>query len=69
MTSSYPYNGTVNGYSYEWLCVDKYGQYDYTISDPNGNTIRVNGLTQSDAYAMSRDPKKVYDSCVSGSSK
>lgn len=69
MTSSYPYNGNVNGYSYEWLRVDNYGQHDYTISDPNGNTIRVNGLSPVDAYAMSRDPKKVYDQCVFGSSK
>jgi len=64
MRHSFPYEGTVDNYSYEWLCTKDGLHHDYVVSDPNGTKIRMNGLSQNEAYKMSLNPKAYYDKCL-----
>ncbi len=64
MQSSIPYSGKIADYSYEWLRTKDRLYHDYIITNPDGVAIKANGLTQSEAYKMSLDPKAFYEHCI-----
>lgn len=68
MASSVPYEGTLNGFKYQWICTRDRLYNDYIITSPDGRSIRVNDLTPSIAYKMAQDPKAYYEKCISENS-
>jgi len=61
MPKAIPYEGEKDGYRYSYLSTTHNDFHDYTLTNPDGNTIRLHGLKLPEAFQMSQDPKKYYD--------